>query len=111
MDPGAVLHAAYGWNHFVVRVTEGQMELHAPHLKAMTLYGRLISETTIVNVNISFTYNHMVRDCNCFLYLCPLQDLLMYLVCVCLTIPLRVFRQEATKAHLNCETLACTLSR
>ncbi len=54
---GTGLVATPGFNKFVIRIPNLFFTEYPEHFKHITFYGRLISDTFIVNLDVDFTYS------------------------------------------------------
>ncbi len=54
---GSTLTASYGMNKFVVRFSEDMERQFPDYVKNVTFIGRLVSNHTIVNVDVDLEYN------------------------------------------------------
>ena len=52
--------ASYGVNKFVVKCPHSVKRQYPDHVTNLTMYGRLVSETVIVNVNFDLEYSSQV---------------------------------------------------
>jgi hypothetical protein len=60
---GTGLVAKYGVNYFIVKAPKIIKEDFPEHYTNMTIYGRLISQEYMINVDVAFTFNSTVRFC------------------------------------------------
>lgn len=62
---GSMLTAVYGVNELVVGVPPRVLEQFPAHARNASVYGRLVSATTVVAVDVELTYSDEVRSLPC----------------------------------------------
>lgn len=72
------LVASYGLNTFVVKYPRSVAVDYPDHIKHITFFGRLLSDSLMVNLNISFTHDDQVTTASfriaCFVAVIELHD-------------------------------------
>ena len=57
---GCYLRASYGVNRFLVSYHPLLNKLYPEAIRSASIYGRLVSDTVIINVNVDFQHNEEV---------------------------------------------------
>jgi hypothetical protein len=99
------LVASYGVNTFVVKYSKVTKDEYPDHVVSATFHGRLISQDTIVNVDISFEHDSKVEGCGLWLVCCRWAVLRVGL-CI-----LAAISCKAMSAPLTCAMRDCIRSR
>ena len=99
---GCSLTARYGVNRLLVSYPPRLAQLFPEHVKHFTLYGRLLNNEYIVNLNVSLSHDNSVRlQCLCSLVWAVCSDCVCWRSCkaTCLS------STCATLVHLHCRSV------